>query len=264
MDTINQKSFEDHSTQYAKRFANPETQPHLVFQNDIIVPFLQRQLGDRKEQVLVDAACGTGDRLSGLFSAHRLDRSLFSRIIGLDYSPGMLRIAEQLQLDEAKLYDTLVEQDLLEPIDLDVSADVVLCLCEVTNTNGKNTKTMLNNFAHILNSGGVVIYDILTTVASDLLKEQEAELLTRHQELKVADDPQRVWYERTDGTIAHQRLFSPADINELLNSSDLQAAEVWGHRHKTLEPQRLDISETRIDEQKAAGYATILVLQTKI
>lgn len=263
-DTTNQRSFEEHSAHYAERFANPETHPHLVFQNEVIVSFLQKQLAGRTNQVLIDAACGTGDRLDDLFSTHGLDRSIFSRVIGLDYSPGMLRFAERQQQDGKKLYDTLAEQDLLKPIDVGVQADVILCLCEVTNTNGKDTKTMINNFAEELNPGGVVVYDILTTVARPLLKEQEAELLTRHPELEVSDDPQRVWYERTDGTIAHERLFSPADINELLKTPSLHAAEVWGHRHKTLEPQRLDISGTEIDELKAANYAGVLVVQTKV
>ena len=261
--TTNQQSFEERSAHYAERFTNPETHPHLVFQNDAIVSFLQKQLSGRKERVLIDAACGTGDRLESLFTAHNLARNLFSRVIGLDYSPGMLRIAERQRFNGVKLYDTLAEQDLLKPIDLGVTADVILCLCEVTNTNGKDTKTIVNNFSHALNPGGVVVYDMLTTVAKPLLKEQEAELLTRHPELKVNDDPQRVWYERTDGTIAHERLFSPADINELLKTPGLRATEVWGHRHKTLEPQRLDISEKEIDERKAANYATVLVIQTK-
>lgn len=263
-DTTNQRSFEEHSAHYAERFTDPETHPYLVFQNEVIVAFLQKQLAGRTDQVLIDAACGTGDRLGSLFSLHDLDRGLFSSVIGLDYSPGMLHLAEEQQQGGKKLYTTLAEQDLLKPIDVGAKADVILCLCEVTNTNGKDTKIMIDNFAQTLNPGGVVVYDLLTTVASNLLKEQEAELLTRHPELQVSDDPQRVWYERPDGTIAHERLFSPADISELLKTPGLKAAEVWGHRHKSLEPQRLDTSETEIDEQKAANYATVLVIQTKV
>lgn len=262
-DAVNQKSFEAHSAHYTERFSDPETYPHLVFQNEVIATFLKKQLAGLTNQVLVDAACGTGNRLNDLFNTNGFDKSHFSQIVGLDYSPGMLHFAEQQEQDGNKLYNSILEQDLLKPIDVGATADVILCLCEVSNTIGKDFAQVVSNFAQLLNPGGTVVYDILTTVARPLLKEQEAELFNRHPELKVSDDSQRVWYERSDGTIAHQRLFSPADVNELLKTPGLHASEVWGHRHKTLEPQRLDISGTEIDESVAAKFATILVTQIK-
>ncbi len=54
-----------------------------------------------------------------------------------------------------------------------------------------------------------LIYDALSTKVLSSRKRQETELLDKRPDLEISDDPQRVWYEREDGTVGHEHLFSP-------------------------------------------------------
>jgi len=86
-------SFEQHSDNYGLRVMDRNKHANLSLEDKIIVEYLKNNLPKDKRGILIDAACGTGDRLKMIFDDFGLPQSYFGKIIGLDYSQGMLNHA---------------------------------------------------------------------------------------------------------------------------------------------------------------------------
>jgi SAM-dependent methyltransferase len=257
-----QQSFEDHSKQYGSRVKDRKKYANLSLEDTLITSFIEQSWQRGKQGVLLDAACGSGDRLRMLFENSSLPRSYFRQIIGYDYAQGMLDIAAVQTLEGKPLYDELQNVDLLTALP-NGQADLILCLWEVTNSVGKNADHMIANLAGVLLDGGYLIYDMITTKAVPHLKQEEERLLETHSELQKDPDAQRTWYQRDDKSIGYLRMFNPAELNGLLECSELKTCKVWGYRHRELIPHELTIKEGRIDEEEAANYSGIVVVQQK-
>ncbi len=89
---------------------------------------------DRAEKSVVDLGCGTG--LCGPYL-----RDQAATLIGVDLSPAMLAKADERHVDGRKVYDELIEADLVDflngcrqPHDLILSADTLLYLGDLRET----------------------------------------------------------------------------------------------------------------------------------
>ncbi len=257
-----QDSFDQHSRNYSARVLNRAAYSRLSKVDDVILSFLSRHWPKDKQGVLMDAACGSGDRLRMLVDDARVARNHFTEIIGIDFSAGMLDVASEQQLDDGPLYDILFQQDLLkEPAHL-LSADLILCLWDVMNIIGLDSDKVARHLAGQLNDDGFLIYDALSTKVLSSRKRQETELLDKRPDLEISDDPQRVWYEREDGTVGHEHLFSPHGITQLVDASGLATVEVWGLDENC--PCPLEVSDGKLNEQQLDRFAKVVVMQQKV
>src|SRR5882724_10564735 len=106
-----QQSFENHSKQYGYRVKDRKRYANLSLEDTLITSFIDQSWQQGKQGILLDAACGSGDRLRMLFENSGLPRPYFRRIIGYDYAQSMLDIAATQTLNDRPLYDRLHKVD---------------------------------------------------------------------------------------------------------------------------------------------------------
>lgn len=258
-----QESFDRHSVNYGKRVMDRTTYGNLSVEDEIIARYLKHSWSPPTDASLLDAGCGSGDRLRMLFEQQGLQRQTFSTVIGIDYSEGMLSEAGKQTLDDLALYNQLIAADLLAPQTPLPVGDVVLCLWEITNSCGPRANQLLSSLGKMLRDGGVLFVDALTTKASGVLKEKEVAILGNHPELSPHDDPQTVWYQRDDASIGYLRMLSPGELNEILAASGAELVEVWGYNHRELVPNQVSVQDGRMDEAAAANFTGLLFIQHK-
>lgn len=256
-------SFDKHSKNYSSRVEDRVKYANLSVEDKIIATFLIKRLSKYNKYKLLDAACGSGDRLRILIEEFGLARVNFDQIVGIDYVESMLQIASRQRTGGKSLYDDLKKQDLLDDMSRIDKSDVILCLWEVTNSIGLDSHRAVENMASRLNNKGFLIYDMITTKAQRVLAGFEEKILAEHQELKKDRDLQKVWYERDDGSIGYLRMFTPSELNGLLEGPGLTTLEVWGYSHKDLVPNKLSVVDGRIDEVEAEKFTGILVIQQR-
>lgn len=254
-------SFDQHSPNYGARVRDRDVYFGLSIEDNVIVDLISRWWPEDRTGTLLDAACGSGDRLQMLFESGGIERRNFSRVIGTDFSKGMLEQAAAQKLGSRAVYDDLREVDLLEKPTEESVADLILCLWHVMNSNGLDAYKLVNNLGSQLRPEGLLVYDLLTTKVLERRKADEAELLKHHQDLAAHEDPQWIWYEREDGTVGHERLFAPAETNQLLKASGLETLEVWSFREEG--PCKLNVTDGNLDERELADFAKLIVLQQK-
>lgn len=254
-----QQSFDRHAANYAARVTDRERYAYLDVEDELIASFMRRHWHKEEGRTLLDAACGTGDRLRMLFEADKLSQK-FSEIIGLDYAPHMLEVAAKQRFNEQALYTDLVQANLLNDLDRGIKSDLTLCLWEVTNSNGRDASQLVNTLADTLNNEGYLIYDALTVAMAGILKAQEAAVLSR-MSLTPSTDPQQFWYAHEDGTIAYERLFRADELNTLIQASGLTTIEAWGYHQNELLPYQLQINDNHLNEVQASEFASILIFQ---
>lgn len=102
-----------------------------------------------KNQIIIDAGCGTGYFLKELLASGY-------DALGLDMDSDMLKMAKD-KLIKAQLPQPLYEHDLRKP--LGIKADVIFCLFDVINYF-KGTKKVFENIYQALNEKGICIFDV--------------------------------------------------------------------------------------------------------
>lgn len=127
----------------------------------------------RKEDLIIDAGCG-----SGYFLIELIKRGYDA--IGIDLSSTMLSLAQD-HLKEQGLYTTLYEHDLRQPFPMKV--DVICAMFDVMNYF-KGVKGVLRNIKDALLPQGRLIFD--------LYKEEVLETYDGYEE--IGDEPiEYVW-----------------------------------------------------------------------
>ncbi len=126
--------------------------------------FLQIEPYVKKEDLIVDAGCGSGYFLIELMK-HGYDA------IGIDLSSSMLALAQD-HLREEGLYATLYEHDLRQP--LPIKVDVIFAMFDVMNYF-KGVKRVFNHIKQALLPKGKFIFD--------LYKEEVLEIYDGYEEI---------------------------------------------------------------------------------
>lgn len=256
-----QESFDRHSARYGERVVNRKKYRNLSLEDELLAGWLQQEFGSRTIGDLIDAACGTGDRLKYFLEHSPIQTEQFTSIVGLDYAPGMLKHAAQQQVAGRPLYTDLSLVDLSAPLTSDAPrADLVLCQWEVVNTCGPAAGQLLSNLRSLTTDDGWIVFDVLTTRALPFLKKLEQELTANNVALPVHLDPQTVWYERDDHSLGQQRLFSPQEVHELVQEAGLQPMYVWGYTHRELVAHDISIDNGSIDVKQAQQVNTLLFI----
>jgi predicted TPR repeat methyltransferase len=105
-------------------------------------------VGIAKDAKILDAGCGSG------WPGQTLADIGYTNLHGLDYSPEMLAEAEK-----KKIYSSLAEADLKEPIDLETdSIDAILCVGFLAR--GHLGTECLDEFFRVLKPNGLLVCSI--------------------------------------------------------------------------------------------------------
>jgi len=260
--TFQKDNFEKHSRHYGERVRNREKYRNLDLEDSIIVEFLNKHQMD-DQSVLIDAGCGTGDRLALLFGEKGLRRSRFAQIIGLDYAQAMLNYARNQQIDGEKLYAELHLADLLNLHDFP-QGDVTLCLWGIVNGSCLEVTKLLADVAKMVKKDGILIYDVATMKAESDYRLRQEILLNIHPELTPHQDQQTFWYQREDRTVGYFRLFSPQELNVLSHATGLTLVDAWGYSHDGVARHKLKVAKGKINEKEAAAYPGVLFFHKRI
>lgn len=253
------ESFDQHSKIYGIRVRNRKKYPKLTLEDQIIVQFLKHSWPNDKKGTLIDAGCGTGDRLQLFFSEQKLPFYWFNEIIGLDYSLGMLKLAKIQQLANKPLY-TNTELINLEKNASGIKGDLVLMLWTIINSSSRNAPKLLSRIAKTVSKNGYLIYDGQTTSVTSY-KIAQPTILRSHPELKPNNDNQIFWYKREDdNTIGYLKLFSPREFNYLAKATKLPLKEVWGYNERDLIPQQILLENGTMNEDQVAQYTNIILI----
>ncbi len=253
--------FEHHGHNYRKRVRDRERYKNLNTEDDIIVGFLERTLSQEVD-VLIDAGCGTGDRLHMLFTEKNLRRSRFRRIMGIDFAQSMLSYASEQEIDGVPVYEKLILANLTELSDI-ICGDVVLCLWGVVNGACDEASLLLEKLADMLNEGGYLCFEITTMKAMETYQWQESLLRSLYTELRPHDDEKTFWYQREDRTVGHLKLFSAEDANSLILASGLRLGETWGFSHDGQNRGQIPTVDGLIDMEKAKECSGLLLFLQK-
>lgn len=253
------ESFNQHSKIYGARVRNRKKYPKLTLEDQIIAQFLKHNWYDDKKGTLIDAGCGTGDRLQLFFSEQKLPSQWFNEVIGLDYSPGMLELAKKQQLNNKPLY-TNTQLINLEKNTLGFKGSLVLMLWTIINSSGKNAPKLLSQIAGAVSKNGYLIYDGQTTSVRSY-KIAQPTILHSHPELKPQNDDQIFWYKREDdNTIGYLKLFSPREFSNLAKATKLPLKEVWGYKESDLIPHQILLENGAMNENQVAQFTNIIVI----
>jgi SAM-dependent methyltransferase len=258
----NRASFEQHSATYARRVVNREQNIRLSVDDLIIRELSTELLGSKQGLALLDAGCGTGDRLRMMFERGILRRDQFDLVVGMDFSQSMLsRSADQL-VDEATLYDSLSIGDLSTDVDGGLqpkSFDVVFCLWDIVNTSGSLADRLLENLGRLVAADGVLIFDVSTVSAVDYARDTG--MLISIERLREANPQTFIRYRRADATTGRMQLFTGLQILDLLEISGLETYELRGHDYNSYAQSRLDFESLTGDSEPLPQ--SILVAQTR-
>lgn len=255
-------SFNKHSKNYSSRVRDRKKYANLELEDKVISDFIKRNWAKKKTSTLIDAGCGTGDRLQMLLATAKLPKQFFSTIIGLDYASGMLELAKKQKLGVQSLYTELHLVDLSKT-SINLRGDLVLCLWEIINSAGLKAKDLLKNIAPMVNKDGFLIYDCITLKTKNRLKKLEADIFKANPNLKPHKDKQVVWYQRDDKSIGYLRLFSTVELNKLNLKTDLSLIEVWAYNHRDLIPIEIPVIDGKMNEGLAAKYTGLTLFYKK-
>lgn len=259
MDFSLKENFDKHSKVYGRRVRNRKKYPKLTLEDTILVRFLKSRWFLKKKGILIDAGCGTGDRLQMLFMKQGLPRYWFREIIGLDYSEGMLEYAKQQKINSKPMYTNIKLVDLYnlkEPIE----GDLVICLWSIINHYGIGADRLLFQLGKLVSRKGFLIYDSVSTQA-DSFEKEEKDVLKAHPELKPHIDKQTFWYKRgDDGSIGYLRLFSPHEFILLLKSVGLPLIQLWGYDENKLVPIQIPVTNGIFDERMVSKYTNLIFI----
>lgn len=126
--------------------------------------FTLAQLGDQEIGKALDLACG-----NGVFT--RLLAPYCQTILGLDFDPAMLAMAEDLIQDQDRPGISYLCQNMLDLSGLDQDYDIITCyldsLCFLQD--GDRVKQALNQAYQHLSQGGIFLFDVWTSFALDQL-----------------------------------------------------------------------------------------------
>jgi SAM-dependent methyltransferase len=255
-------SFEAHSAHFAARVRDRGTEGHLSRVDELLMQFLMKNWSKTDPGVLIDAGCGTGDRLKALFTHNYLPQTWFNRIIGIDYAASMLKYARNQYIGDHPLYNDLRHADLLEISDV-IPGDVVICLWGIVNGVCLDAFKLLKKLTTMTRKKGFLIFDVATTELLGFFKEQEEVLLKSLPDLPMHSDKQTVWYQRYDKTIGYLRFFSPVEINSLIYNAGAKLLEVWGYSWKDVAVGKINLLNSRIHEDEIAKYGNVLIFMRR-
>lgn len=252
------ESFETHSKNYSSRVLDRNKYSNLSLEDELIVKALRQNWSMNEPGILIDAGCGTGDRLRMLFQNHNFPKNWFNQIIGVDFAKGMLEKAKQQYLDGKPLYTKLQLADLIEYPEVH-QGDLILCLWGIINGASLDASKLLCNLSRMVAKHGFLVYDVMTTKPLKHLKKQEDELLKSHPELIRDQNDCQVWYQRDDQTIGYLRVFSPNEMNKLAKAVSLKLLEVWGYSFGQHSPSKIEIVNGSINEDEIINYPFLLI-----
>jgi SAM-dependent methyltransferase len=226
--------FDEHSKTYALRVLDRQSWPHLDLEDSLIRGLLEHERLENKPFSIIDAGCGTGDRLRYMLEKATLPRQFLTTVTGIDYSLAMLKKAALQHYAGTLLFDHLVEADLSKTGVFNLKADVVLSLWGVVNTGAMNDlpKT-LSNLATLLTDRGQLVFDVRTKYGFSALKEREATMVKDNPQLPPLPVPSAAWHCRADGTFGAMRYLTVAELTTALTSSGLALTSVWGYHYRS-------------------------------
>ena len=249
-------SFNQHSKNYSERVMDRKSWANLSCEDSLVIEIIDEMRRNGKTLEIIDAGCGTGDRLRYILESAHLDRSKIKSTYGLDYADSMLAIAREQKYLDKPLYDKLTTVDLTsEPGTY--TGNLVLCLWGILNGITENRASIFSNLAKQCVSDGVVIFDILTAKALKVLREREATLLKDRSDLEPFTDNNTLWYARNDATIGYMKLFTINELNNFISNAGLRYKKVWGYNHKDLNPHIVVENSITVPEQAERDFSVL-------
>jgi len=210
--------------------------PHLSCEDEIIRSEINEMCRSGKTIKIIDAGCGTGDRLKNILENSRIDRRKIKSIYGLDFAKKMLSVARKQKYYGRPLYDGLLETDLRQSAG-QYRGNLILCLWGVLNGVIYDRSSIFEKLKKLCANDGLIIFDIISTKRLSLLKKKESLLLNIHQDLKPFGNRETLWYSRNDSTIGYTKLFTADECNRCISSIGMMYKTVWGYNIRNPKPQ---------------------------
>lgn len=214
MDLANYEGYSKHAKNMSKRVLMRKSHPELTaIDNKVIdtIIELQKKKGNIK---LLDAGCGTGERLSFILKRGKIETKKITAI-GVDFCDPLIKEAKQKKNEGNLLYKEAIAKDLLE-FDYPEKFDLIICLFSVLNNVGKDYKKVIVKFSDLLKEEGILIFDFINPKAGKhLFSKDYPELVKRYGQL----DSNEHYYMRTfDESWGKAYLF---ELNELIENKDI-------------------------------------------
>jgi amino acid adenylation domain-containing protein len=236
---IQHEQYEIHGSNYVERIKNRTKYLSLDVEDEAIQKIMH-QLKFNNNSVLIDAGCGTGDRLRTLLDKVPSILNDFPVRYGIDFSSTMIEQAGHKTIGENQLYDELLLDDLTS-MSNSLQGDLVLCLWCIINECLDKYPLVLKNLSAMVKPGGYLIFDITTIKASEGYSKFDSVTRALHPEYDADSNDTLYLIKREDATLFYLKLFSKEEINQFEKILEMELCTLSGYGHLNSQLDQLPI-----------------------
>ena len=219
----NIEGYTAHAAHMSERVRYRRAHPELTAIDKIVIDVLRKKLKKQKKIRLLDAGCGTGERLRMILERGGIDPSLVEAV-GVDFCEPLIAEAKEKKIGNERIYENVFVEDL-GVLSVDLTFDVVLCLFSVLNNVGKTYEDALRCLAQCLATDGVLVFDFIHPKAAEkLFGEKRPELEEKYGGLGTNE----YYYVRdSDGSWGKAYIFSAEHAQQQLKGLGISMEAIY-------------------------------------
>ncbi|MEW5897220.1 MAG: class I SAM-dependent methyltransferase [Nanoarchaeota archaeon] len=244
-DKANYEGYAQHARTMSQRVRLRRSHPELTAIDNKVIDVLKEKLRQKESISLLDAGCGTGERLKMILEPGRFDPAKI-KAVGVDFCDPLIDEARKKIIQGKSLYQQVKVQDLLN-LQIDKKFDVIICLFSVLNNVGREFGKVLQLLSQGLKEEGVIIFDFLHPLAAKhLFKEAHPELIKKYGPLSKGE---YYYSRRSDSSWGKVFIFSWEDAEKSMKEINLTVEKVCDiNNYKTAKGKFSIIREYLLNE----------------
>lgn len=258
---LTKQGYDIHSKNYDKRIWLQQNWLYPI--DELVGKYFNDILVDKEQITIIDAACGTGERLKTLLFKNDILPTQYVAY-GYDFSAESLIIAKSKKYFNRRLYDLLVLGDLREfKFKEGITADILLCLWDSMSNIINEHDNILKLFKSQLSNNGHMIFDVHhINVINYLKKHGFTDKIIREYGLPNVNKNEG-WWQRPDGTLSHVVGFESSELYNLLKINGLNIEHLFGLDKEESKLFEYDLKTFKLNGKNEEGITDIVSVVRK-